>query len=102
MNKLNTTNADHLTYSHGMLSIAILGGIRLEGLDRMRTTLKIDVEGLAIRHHLDLYNDTQTEKLVRRVAEKLEIGTSVTTAALMELTDLLEQYRLEELEKTIN
>lgn len=27
--------------------------------------------GLSVRHNLDLYNDTQVEKFVRRVAEKL-------------------------------
>jgi hypothetical protein len=37
---------------------------------------------------------------VRKVAEKLEIGTSVITAALTDLTDLLEQYRLDEIERT--
>jgi len=82
-----------------MIEIAILGGIRLEGLDRMRVTLKIQVEHLALRHNLDLYNDTQVEKLIRKVAEKLEIGTSVIAAALQDLTDLLEQYRLAELDK---
>ncbi len=96
---LDTTNADHIIYRNGMLDITILGGIRLEGLDRMRVTLKIQIEHLAIRHNLDLYNDTQVEKLVRKVAEKLEVGTSVIGAALNELTDLLERYRLGEIEK---
>jgi hypothetical protein len=95
---LNTINPDHIIYESGMIQIAILGGIRLEGLDRMRVTLKIEVEHLALRHNLDLYNDNQTEKLIRKVAEKLEIGTSVIGAALMELTNLLEQYRLEQIE----
>jgi len=81
------------------MEITVLGGIRLEGLDRMRVTLKIQVEHLSLRHNLDLYNDTQVEKLVRKVAEKLEIGTSVITAALTDLTDLLEQYRLDEIER---
>ncbi len=99
MKFINTTNADHITYQHSPLDIAILGGIRLEGLDRMRTTLKIQVEHLALRHNLDLYNDTQVEKLIRRVAERLEVGTSVVAAALMDLTNQLEQYRLEEIEK---
>ena len=96
---LDTSNPDHLTYESGMLQIAILGGIRLDGLDRMRATLKIQVEHLSLRHNLDLYNDTQTEKLIRKIAERLEIGTSVAAAALTELTDELEKYRLEELEK---
>ncbi|WP_221406620.1 hypothetical protein [Roseivirga sp. 4D4] len=102
MSKLNTLNPEHLCYTHEPLEIAVLGGIRLEGLDRLRTTLKIEVEGLAIRHNLDLYNDNQVDKLVRKVAEKLEIGTSITTAAILELTALLEQYRLEEIENRQN
>ena len=100
--RLNTTNPDHILFSHGMLAITILGGIRLDGLDRMRVTLKIGLsesEVPPLRHNLDLYNDTQVEKLIRKSAEKLEIGTSVIAAALADLTDLLEQYRLEELER---
>ena len=96
---LDITNAEHIGYKHGVIEITVLGGVRLEGLDRMRTTLKIQVEHLSLRHNLDLYNDTQVEKLVRKVAEKLEVGTSVITAALTDLTDLLEQYRLDEIER---
>ncbi len=65
----------------------------------MRVTLKVQVEHLALRHNLDLYNDTQTEKLIRKIAERLEVGTSVGAAALLDLTDELEKYRLEEIEK---
>lgn len=96
---LDITNAEHISYKQGGIGITVLGGVRLDGLDRMRATLKIQVEHLSIRHNLDLYNDTQVEKLVRKVAEKLEVGTSVVTAALTDLTDLLEQYRLDEIEK---
>jgi hypothetical protein len=48
---LDTTNAKHITYKKPLLEITILGGIRLDGLDRLRTTLKIQVEHLAIRHN---------------------------------------------------
>jgi hypothetical protein len=96
---LDTTNPEHISYKQGALDITVLGGVRLEGLDRMRTTLKVQVEHLSLRHSLDLYNDNQVEKLVRKVADKLEVGTSVTTAALNDLTDLLENYRLAEIEK---
>jgi hypothetical protein len=41
---LDTTHAEHLVYKNGMLDIAVLGGIRLDGLDRMRVTLKIQIE----------------------------------------------------------
>jgi len=96
---LDTTNAEHILYDYEMLEIAILGGIRLDMLDRMRVTLKIKVEHLSIRHNLDLYNSLQVDKLVRMVAERLEIGTSIVSAALMDLIDLLENYRLEERER---
>ena len=96
---LDTSNPEHLVYHHGLLEIAILGGIRTDILDRMRVTLKIKVEHLSIRHNLDLYNSTQVDKLVRLVAERLELGTSVIAAALMDLIDLLEAYRLEERER---
>lgn len=96
--KLDTTNAQHLTFEQPPLAIAILGGIRLDGLDRMRTTLKITVEHLSLRHSLDLYNHSQVEKLIRTTAEKLEVGTSVIASALDKLTDELENYRLEEIE----
>ena len=90
--KLNTANPDHITYEHPPVEIAVLGGIRLEGLDRMRVTLKVQIEHLNLRHNLDLYNDNQTEKLIRKIAERIEIGTSVVAAALTELTDALERY----------
>jgi hypothetical protein len=86
---LDITNAEHIGYKYGGIEITVLGGIRLEGLDRLRVTLKVQVEHLSIRHNLDLYNDNQVEKLVRKVAEKLEVGTSVITAALTDLTDFL-------------
>ncbi len=101
--KLNTTDPQILVYQNELLEIMALGGIKLEGLDRMRTTLKISLLKSSIppvRHNLDLYNDTQLEKLVRKVAERLEIGTSLIGATLSELTELLEVYRLQRIKET--
>jgi hypothetical protein len=92
---LNATNPESLIYEHELLKLTVLGGIKLEGLDRMRATLKIELKNSSVppvRHNLDLYNDNQTEKLIRRTAEKLEIGTSVIAASLAELTGQLEEY----------
>ena len=96
--KLDTQNSEQLIYQNEILKLIVLGGIKLEGLDRMRTTLKIELKNSSVppvRHNLDLYNDTQTEKLIRKVAEKLEIGTTVIEASLAELTESLEEYRMQ-------
>lgn len=96
----NTDNAEQLIYSNEFLTIEVLGGVRLEGLDRMRVTLKVGLnesEIPPIRHNLDLYNDTQLEKFIRKIAERLEIGTSTTAGTLAQLTQQLENYRLEKI-----
>ncbi|CAD0225803.1 hypothetical protein [Chryseobacterium sp. JV274] len=94
-------HANQLTYENKILHISVLGGIRLEGLDRLRVTLKIhhpETPLVAVRHNLDLYNDTQVEKLIRKTASKLEIGHSVIEAFINELIEELEKYRLEQIE----
>jgi hypothetical protein len=75
MNTLQIENVNYLSYSNGVLNLTVLGGLRIDTLDRMRVTLKIellDSPRPALRHNLDLYNDTQTEKLIRKTAERLE------------------------------
>ena len=103
MPKLNTVNPESLIYQNELLKLTVLGGIKLEGLDRMRATLKIELLRTAlpaVRHNLDLYNDSQVEKLIRKTAERLEVGTSVISASLAELTEQLEQYRLDQIKQS--
>ena len=99
MEPLNTQNPEHIIWKYEQLSFSILGGIRLEGLDRMRVTIKIEFKGQAIRHNLDLYNDTQAEKLIRKTAERFCIGTSYISKAIAALINELENYRLAEIQK---
>lgn len=111
--KIDTINEQSITYTTEELSFTILGGIKLEGLDRLRVTLKIevanrkfkhylnnpDIADLALRQNLDLYNDTQVEKLIRRTAERLEVGSTAIAKAIADITNQLEVYRLTEIEK---
>ena len=95
--KLKVDSTDQLIYENEFLQLTVLGGIKLEGLDRMRSTLKVQLQESSrppVRHNLDLYNDTQLEKFIRKCAERLEIGTSILSASLSELTEELEKYRL--------
>jgi hypothetical protein len=110
--QINTTNPESITYTTEELSFTILGGIKLEGLDRLRVTLKIevanrkfkhylnnpDIADLALRQNLDLYNDTQVEKLIRRTAERLEVGSTAIAKAVADITNQLEVYRLQQIE----
>ena len=42
--KLQSENTDQLIYTNELLELTVLGGIRLDGLDRMRVTLKIQLQ----------------------------------------------------------
>lgn len=111
--QLNTDNKDALSFSTEEIQYTVLGGINTNHLDRMRVTLKIEVlnrkypdfmqneelAGIALRTNVDLYHDVQTEKLIRRTAERLEIGTSGLYKGLAQLTEQLETYRLQLIEK---
>jgi hypothetical protein len=109
--KLNTSNPDTITYHTEELAYTILGGIRLEGLDRLRVTIKIevvnrkfqhylnnpDIAALAIRQNLDLYSITQVEKLARLIADRLEVGVTQVHKDLSNITAGLESYRLQQI-----
>ena len=98
---LNTSNANNYEYLTKYLEIHILGGLKTNKLESLRVTLSIQKleQHNVLRHSLDLYNDNQTEKLVRKIAERLEIGTSVTRQTLQAVTKELESYRFLLLEK---
>jgi hypothetical protein len=101
INKLQINSTEELIYENNFLRLTVLGGVKTEGLDRMRVTLKVELCNSPrppVRHNLDLYNDNQLEKFIRKVAERFEIGTSVIAASLSELTGELEKYRLNELQ----
>jgi hypothetical protein len=111
--KLDTSNPNAITYITEELGFTILGGIRLDGLDRLRVTIRIevinrkfeyyqnnpDLAALPVNHNLDLYNDVQVEKLIRKAAERLEVGTLQITKAIADITRQLELYRLEQIEQ---
>jgi transcriptional regulator NrdR family protein len=58
-----------------------------------------DLAALPFNHNLDLYNDVQIEKLIRKAAERLEVGTVQITKAIADITRQLELYRLQQIEQ---
>jgi predicted transcriptional regulator len=98
---LDTSNPNNYEYTIKHLEIHILGGIKTNKLESLRVTISIQKpkQYNVVRQSIDLYNDNQIEKLVRKVAERLEIGTSVVRRILQELTKELENYRFLLVEK---
>ncbi len=92
---LDTTNPNNYNYNIKHLELHILGGLKTNKLESLRITLSIQKPKQydIVRQSIDLYNDNQIEKLVRKVAERLEIGTSIVRRCLQELTKELENYR---------
>lgn len=95
MNKLDTTNPNNYLYETKHLEVHVLGGLKTNKLESLRVTISVQKpkKHNILRHNIDLYNDNQVEKLVRRCAERLEIGTSIVRRCLQELTQELENYR---------
>ena len=100
--KINTTNPNHLIYDSKPLQLEVMGGIDLKYLNRLRVTLKVtrtDKQGHPLRDQLDLYQDSQLTRLTRRIAEKFETGVIQAEKTMYHLTEKLEHYRFEELNK---
>ena len=111
--QIDISNPNAITYVTEELGFTILGGIRMDGLDRLRVTIRIEVinrkfehyqnnaelAALPLNHNLDLYNDVQVEKLIRKAAERLEVGTLQITKSIADITRQLELYRLQQLEE---
>ncbi|WP_299550645.1 hypothetical protein [Seonamhaeicola sp.] len=98
---LDTSNPNNYQYTTKHLEIHVLGGIKLNKLESLRVTVSIQKpkQHNVLRHSIDLYNDNQVEKFTRKIAERLEIGTSVARKTLQELTKELENHRFLLLEK---
>ncbi|RVU90827.1 hypothetical protein EH230_07930 [Flavobacterium columnare] len=94
---LNLKQMNPLLYQNDKIKLEVLGRISSKDLSELRVTLaiynlqKIDYPS---RQNLNLYNDDQVEKVIRKVAEKLELGTRIINEGVQKLILQLENYRL--------
>ncbi len=96
--ELDTSNSEYIIWHKSRLDFTVIGGVGLYPLDKLVVMLRVKREDSErpthqLRQRLDLYQDDVVEKLARKIAERLEIGSSKVHEALLELTGLLEQYR---------
>ncbi|MCP3660230.1 MAG: DNA primase [Bacteroidetes bacterium] len=102
--KLDTRDGNYIKYIDKNVELVILGGINLYPLDRLKVTLKINKSDSynplhRIRDNLDLYSSAQTEKLIKQISERLDISTKELQIIITELTEELENYREEQINK---
>ncbi len=101
MENLTIHNPNFITYRDDLLSIDVLGGVDLNHIERLVCTLRISFEAYPpYRTTLDLYNDNQTDKLIRTLCDKWELDLIAVSKAVHRLIIQLEKYRLENLHYT--
>jgi DNA primase len=89
----------------GLLKIEVLGKIDTKDLSQLRVTIAVyntQNESFPSRQNINLYNDDQVEKSIRKIAEKTGLGTIVLRKALHDLTEKLEKSRNENQDKNPN
>jgi len=95
-------SADYLRYETDLMQITLWGGIEVHTVNRLRATLHIQLqenEYASFRDTADLYSHSQSDRLVKQAAEKLEISSSVVGEAIAGLTKELERYRQQKREE---
>lgn len=101
MKNLHITNTNFITFKDDLLTIDVLGGVDLVQVERMICTLRISHANYPpFRTTLDLYNDSQNDKLIRTLCDKYELQLLEVSKVLNLLTSQLEEYRLDNLKYT--
>ena len=96
---LDTTNPEQIIYESEALKVTIWGGIEKENLSRLKVSLHIKNKTdkyKSFRDDVNLYSHGSMQKLVQNIAETLELSTSLVIKTLTDLTEKLEEYRLQE------
>ena len=98
MKNLHLHNPHFITYQNELFTVDVLGGVDLMQIERMICTLRINYKDYPpLRSTLDLYNDNQTDKLIRTICEKWELKLIEVSKTVHEFICELESYKLERL-----
>jgi DNA primase catalytic core len=96
---LDTANPEQIIYENSELKATIWGGIEKENLSRLKVSLHMKNKAdkyKSFRDDVNLYSHGSMQKLVQNIAETLELSTSLVIKTLTDLTEKLEEYRLQE------
>lgn len=98
MQNLQVHNPHFITYADTLFTIDVLGGVDLQQIERMICTLRITHKNYPpLRSTLDLYNDSQTDKLIRTLCDKWGVTLMEVSKTVHSFIAQLETYKLERL-----
>ena len=99
--QLNTNTPNRIIYETPTARYIIKGSLP-KTFDRMLVSLDVQhlETGIKYRCRLDLYEEKQTRKEAREASEKLDLRSDLVENDLSQLTDLLEEYRDNQLQQT--
>jgi len=98
MQNLEVHNTHFMTYSDTHFMIDVLGGVDLSQIERMICTLRITHKNFPpLRSTLDLYIDSQTDKLIRTLCDKWGTTLFDVSKSIHEFIRQLESDKLERL-----
>ncbi len=98
MKNLQIHNPHFITYTDNTFTVDVLGGVDVQQIERMICTLRITHKNFPpLRSTLDLYNDHQSDKLIRTLCDKWSVALVETSNSVHSLITQLESYRLERL-----
>ena len=99
MQKLTIHNPKYLNYTDDLFSIDVLGGVDCLSLERMACTLRFAQGDYPMyRRFIDLYSESQVDKLLRTLCDKYELRLLQVSKSLQGLTLELEKYRIDNID----
>ena len=101
---LDTQNPEQITFENEWLTATVWGGIEKENLSRLKISLHIkskENKYKTFRDDVNLYSHQSTKKLIQNLTEALELSTTQISNTVTELTEKLEEYRMQEREAQV-
>ena len=98
MQNLHIQSPHFITYADEHFTIDVLGGIDLLQIEKMICTLRVTHKNYPpLRSNLDLYSDSQTDKLIRTFCDKWGVTLVEASKSIHACICQLETYKLDNL-----
>ena len=98
MKNLKIHNPHLITYADDLFTIDVMGGVDVMQIERMIATLRIVYRDYPpMRYTLDLYSDSQSDKLIRTICDKWDLSLFDVSKPIHSFICQLESYKLERL-----